>query len=74
MRSQIILCSTRRAHYAIENDIRYELSPILLSSLKQYLKSNLSNGRTDLVSHWVANLPENIQSQIRVFPFHNMVA
>jgi hypothetical protein len=74
MRSQIILCSTRRVHYAIENDIRYELSPTLVSSLKQYLKSNLNNGKTDLVSHWVANLPENIQSQIRVFPFHNMVA
>ena len=74
MRSQIILCNTKRVHYAIENEIRYELSPSLLSSLKQHLKSNLNKGKTDLVSHWVANLPENIQKEIRVFPFHNMVA
>jgi hypothetical protein len=74
MRSQIILCNTKRVHYAIENDIRYELSPTLLSSLKQYLKANLNKGQTDLVSYWVANLPENLQKGIRVFPFHNLVA
>ena len=74
MRTQIILCSTRRVHYAIENDIRYELSPALISSLKVYLKANLNKGKSDLVSHWVANLPENIQREIRVFPFYNMVA
>jgi hypothetical protein len=74
MTSQIILCSTTRVHYAIENDIRYELSPSLILSLKQYLKGNLRKGKTDLVSYWVANLPENVQKQIRVFPYYNMVA
>ena len=74
MRGQIILCSTRRVHYAIENDIRYELSPSLILSLKQFLKGNLGKGKSDLVSYWVANLPENLQKEIRVFPYYNMVA
>lgn len=74
MRGQIILCSTRRTHYAIENDIRYELNPTLVAKLKEYLRHNLKKGKTDIVSYWVANLPENIQREIRVFPFHNMVA
>jgi len=74
MRSQIILCSTRRSHYAIENDIRYELTPSLVAKLKEYLKANRKNDKSHIVSHWVANLPESIQREIRVFPFHNMVA
>jgi hypothetical protein len=74
MRSRIILCSTRRTHYAIENDIRYDLTPTLVARLKEYLKTNHTNGKSHIVSHWVANLPENIQREIRVFPFHNMVA
>jgi hypothetical protein len=74
MRSQIILCSTRLAHYAIENDIRYELTAELISKLKIYLKANLKQRKVDIVSHWVANLPENIQRDIRVYPFHHMVA
>ena len=74
MRSHIVLCSTRLTHYAIENDIRYELTPSLVSKLKEYLRANLAKNKTNLVSHWVANLPENIQKEIRVFPYYNMVA
>ena len=74
MRSPIILCSTKRSHYAIENEIRYELNPTLVVKLKEYLKSNLKKQETDIVSRWVANLPEKLQKEIRVFPFHNMVA
>jgi hypothetical protein len=74
MRSPIILCSTRRSHFAVENEIRYELSPSLVLKLKEYLKANLKKKETDLVSRWVANLPEIMQKEIRVFPFHNMVA
>ena len=74
MRSPIILCSTRRTHYAIENEIRYELTPDLVLKLKEYLKANLRKEKTDIVSRWVANLPEALQKEIRVFPFHSMVA
>jgi len=74
MRSPIILCSTRRSQFAIENEIRYELNPSLVLKLKEYLKANLKKKEEDLVSRWVANLPETMQKEIRVFPFHNMVA
>ena len=73
MRSPIILCSTKRSHYAVENDIRYELNPTLVLKLKQYLKGSRKQ-ETDIVSKWVANLPDAVQKQIRVFPFHSMVA
>ena len=74
MRSPIVLCSTRRTHYAIENDIRYDLTPTLVVKLKGYLKDNLKKGDTDIVSRWVAHLPENLQKQVRVFPFHGLAA
>jgi predicted metal-dependent hydrolase len=74
MRNPIILCSTRRSHYAIENEIRYELNPTLILKLREYLKENLKKNAEDIVSRWVANLPESTQREIRVFPFHNMVA
>ena len=74
MRSPIILCSTRHSQFAIENEIRYELNASLILKLKEYLKANLKKKEEDLVSRWVANLPETMQKEIRVFPFHNMVA
>ena len=74
MRGQIILCSTKHSHYALENDIRYELTPTLVIKLKEYLKTNRKQDITDIVSRWVANLPENTQKQIRVYPFHHLVA
>jgi len=73
MKGQIILCSTRRSQYALENDIRYELNPTLVLKLKEYLKGSRKR-ETDVVSKWVANLPESVQKQIRVYPFHSMVA
>ena len=73
MKGPIILCSTKRSQYAVENDIRYELNPSLVLKLKQYLKGSRKQ-ETDVVSKWVANLPEAVQKQIRVFPFHSMVA
>jgi|GraSoiStandDraft_4_1057263.scaffolds.fasta_scaffold2753452_1 hypothetical protein len=74
MRSHIILCSTRRTHYVIENDIRYDLTPSLIAKLKTHLKTNLRKGEADIVSRWVANLPDAMQKEIRVFPFHGLVA
>ena len=74
MKGPIILCSTKRSHYAIENDIRYELNPTLVIKLKEYLKGGSRKKETDIVSRWVANLPDAIQKEIRVFPFHSMVA
>ncbi len=74
MKGPIILCSTRHSQYAVENDIRYELNPSLVLKLKQYLKAASRKQETDIVSRWVANLPESIQREIRVFPFHSMVA
>jgi hypothetical protein len=74
MKGPIILCHTKRAQYAVENDIRYELNPTLVLKLKQYLKARSRNKETDVVSRWVANLPEAIQKEIRVLPFHGMVA
>jgi hypothetical protein len=73
MKGPIILCSTKRSQYAVENDIRYELNPTLVLKLKQYLKGSRKQ-EPDVVSKWVANLPDAIQKQIRVFPFHSMVA
>jgi len=73
MKGQIILCSTRRSQYALENDIRYELNPTLVLKLKEYLKGSRKR-EIDVVSKWVANLPESVQKQIRVYPFHSMVA
>jgi len=73
MKGQIILCSTRRSQYALENDIRYELNHTLVLKLKEYLKGSRKQ-ETDVVSKWVANLPESVQKQIRVYPFHSMVA
>jgi hypothetical protein len=74
MKGPIILCSTRRSQYAVENDIRYELTHTLVLKLKEYLKVGSRKHETDVVSKWVANLPESVQKQIRVYPFHNMVA
>jgi hypothetical protein len=74
MRNPIILCSTRRSHFAIENHIRYELTPALVVKLKEYLKANLKQGQEDVVSRWVANLPQNTQQEIRVYPYHSLVA
>jgi hypothetical protein len=74
MKGPIVLCSTKRSHYAIENDIRYELTPALVLKLRQYLKAASKKTETHIVSSWVANLPETIQKEIRVFPFHSMVA
>jgi hypothetical protein len=74
MKGRIILCSTKRSQYALENDIRYELNSTLVLKLKQYLKAGSRKHETDVVSKWVANQPEAIQKQIRVFPFHSMVA
>jgi len=74
MKGAIILCSTRRSQYAVENDIRYELNPTLVLKLKEYLKATSRKRETDVVSKWVANLPESVQRQIRVYPFHSMVA
>ena len=74
MKGPIILCSTRRSHYAVENDIRYELNPTLVLKLKEYLKVATRKQEADVVSRWVANLPDSIQKEIRVYPFHNMVA
>ena len=73
MRSAIILCSTRRSHYAIENHIRYELSPSLLLKLKEYIKTTKKR-EDSMVSKWVANLPEHTQKLVRVFPYHRQVA
>ena len=74
MKGRIILCSTRRSHYAVENDIRYELNPTLVLKLKEYLKVATRKQEADVVSRWVANLPDSIQKEIRVYPFHSMVA
>lgn len=74
MKGPIILCSTRRSHYAVENDIRYELNPTLVLKLKEYLKVAARKQEADVVSRWVANLPDSIQKEIRVYPFHSMVA
>ena len=73
MRSPIILCSTRRSHYAIENHIRYDLSPWILLKLREYIKT-IKTREDSVVSKWVANLPVQTQKKVRVFPYHRQVA
>ncbi len=70
----ITLCYTHRLHYVIENEIRYELPLFLALKLKEYLKANARKDKTNIVSHWIDDLPQFDQKEIKIIPYNSMVA